>query len=183
MESFLLRNSLELSTFSRWRKSSIHSPFETFPIDVQFQACNNHLCPFPIYGPAPPRRLHKDRIGFAYRFNAPLLLVVTRHRREHYALRLASFPGPDHTVTAWQTALFAHRGGALMRDRCPVWAWDYVSAWSRCGYIINHHLWRGRRINKLASNPWVNLLITAIFLGFALSLLSACSLSSSQLES
>lgn len=80
------------------------------------------------------------------------------------------FPMIPITVSYFASHASATRGGAIAR--AGVYAGGIVATFSAFGMLLAVMFGAGG-VNRLAANPWVNLLITAVFLAFALSLFGA----------
>jgi thiol:disulfide interchange protein len=78
------------------------------------------------------------------------------------------FPMVPITVSYFANHSATSRGGAIRKALC--YAAGIILTFVALGMTLAI-LFGAAGINKLASNPWVNLAITCIFLGFALSLL------------
>jgi thiol:disulfide interchange protein DsbD len=80
------------------------------------------------------------------------------------------FPMIPITVSYFANHASATRGGSVAR--AGVYAGGIVATFSAFGMLLALMFGAGG-VNRLAANPWVNLLITVVFLAFALSLFGA----------
>lgn len=176
---------------------------QTVKVDVRFQACNDRIClppktvrlNLPLTGgevSAVPTNLHvfaqagasEAASAAAPRPAATTLTAATAPSRQSLgaflwlafgmgALSLLTpcvFPMIPITISYFTSHSANSRGSAL--SQAIVYSLGIILTFTALGMFLALVFGAGG-VNQLAANPWVNLLITAIFLGFALSLFGA----------
>ena len=158
-------------------------------ISVRFQTCNDRLClppktvrlDLPVTGSevnatVPPSRFStalKETKAAPSAKNQQSLGAFIWLALGMGALSLLTpcvFPMIPITVSYFTSHSANSRGAALRR--AVVYSLGIILSFTALGMLLALVFGAGG-VNQLAANPWVNLLITAIFLGFALSLFGA----------
>jgi thiol:disulfide interchange protein DsbD len=158
-------------------------------INVRFQTCNDRLC-------LPPKTVHLDlpRSGGEVSATSSPAHISAASKEPKAApsantqqsfgafiwlalgmgalslLTPCVFPMIPITVSYFTGHSASGRGAALRR--ALVYSLGIILSFTALGMVLALVFGAGG-VNQLAANPWVNLLITAIFLGFALSLFGA----------
>ena len=172
-------------------QSATASGTQAVRVDIRFQTCNDRLClppktvhlNLPVTGAeanaipagraasgepsvqvsqAPPAAKSQQSLGaflwLAFGMGALSLLTP------------CVFPMIPITISYFTSHSANSRGGALRQ--AIVYSLGIILTFTALGMLLALVFGAGG-VNQLAANPWVNLLITAIFLGFALSLFGA----------
>ncbi|HEY1215808.1 MAG TPA: cytochrome c biogenesis protein CcdA, partial [Bryobacteraceae bacterium] len=158
-------------------------------INVRFQTCNDRLClppktvrlDLPVTGGEVNATVPTSRISAPLKDTKATPAASTRQSLGAFiwlalgmgALSLLTpcvFPMIPITVSYFTSHSANDRGAALRR--AVVYSLGIILSFTALGMVLALVFGAGG-VNQLAANPWVNLLITAIFLGFALSLFGA----------
>jgi thiol:disulfide interchange protein len=158
-------------------------------INVRFQTCNDRLClppktvrlDLPVTGGEVNATVPTSRISAPLKDTKGTPAASTRQSLGAFiwlalgmgALSLLTpcvFPMIPITVSYFTSHSANDRGAALRR--AVVYSLGIILSFTALGMVLALVFGAGG-VNQLAANPWVNLLITAIFLGFALSLFGA----------
>jgi thiol:disulfide interchange protein len=158
-------------------------------MNVRFQTCNDRLClppktvrlDLPITGTEVNATVPPARISTPLKDSKAEPAANTQQSLGAFiwlalgmgALSLLTpcvFPMIPITVSYFTSHSANDRGGALRR--AVVYSLGIILSFTALGMALALVFGAGG-VNQLAANPWVNLLITTIFLGFALSLFGA----------
>ncbi len=179
-----------------------HSTAQTVQVDVRFQACNDRLClppktmrlnlpltggevtavpasrhvfaqaaaPEPTSSASSQAAVSASSVSGGSQQSLGAFLWLAFGMGALSLLTPCVFPMIPITISYFTSHSANSRGAAL--SQAIVYSLGIILTFTALGMFLALAFGAGG-VNQLAANPWVNLLITAIFLGFALSLFGA----------